>query len=231
VASTYSSAGIPSTEFSAASYFQNALDYAPSSTNKVTPAAFSFLFGVTPFPTQGNGALLSTLKTANINVVGTGAEGGISDAILLWGTTMDGRQFTYWYSVDWAQINSDLNVSNTVINGSNDPINPLYYNQQGINTIQQTLANTMSSAITFGMAAGTVIQTAYTGPQLSQALSNGTFSDQIVVNAVPFIPYLTASPADYKTGTYNGLSVVYITQNGFVSISFNINVTDFVVGA
>lgn len=228
VASVYSSSGIPSTEFSAASYFYASLNYKPSTSNKVTPAAFTFLYGVTPFPTQGNSSLLSTLKTAKINIVGTGAEGGISNTILLWGTTMDGRQFTYWYSVDWAQINTDLDVSNAVINGSNNPANPLYYNQPGINTLQQVAASTMSDAISFGMAAGTVIQTAYTGTELQNALNNGTFSNQIVVNAVPFITYLTENPDDYATGTYDGFTIIYITQNGFISLLFNLNVTDFV---
>src|SRR5579859_3604940 len=89
VASFYSSAGIPSTEFSHAADFQHDLNYNPSTTNKVTPNAFAFLFGVTPFPTRGNAALLSTLQAAFINIVGSGAEGGISDTILLYGTTME----------------------------------------------------------------------------------------------------------------------------------------------
>ena len=222
---------IPVIEFSAASAFQVRLRQQPSSTNKVTPYAFSYLFGVTPYPTKGTAPLLSALKAAAINIVGTGAEGGISNTILLWGTSMDGRDGLYWYSVDWAQINSDLNISNTIINGSNNPINPLYYDQNGINRLQDTVVATMNSAVTVGLAPGSVIRTTLTGPALDAALDGGTFSDQIVVNAVPFIPYLQTNPSDYKTGTYAGLSVIYIPSRGFIQILFNLNVTDFAATA
>ena len=223
--------GIPLTEFDAAFGFYNRLSQNPSSTNRATPFAFAEGYGVTPYPTKGNSALFSTLKTDNVNWIGTGAQGGISTAILYWGVNKDGRDGLYWYSVDWAQINASLNLANAIINGSNNPLNPLYYSQQGINSLQDVVAQTMQSAVTFGLAQGSVIKTALTGPALSQAIANGTFSNQIVVNAVPFIPYLQASPSDYKTGTYNGLSVVYIPSNGFKAILFNLNVTDFAAAA
>jgi hypothetical protein len=219
---------IPVTEFSAAAAFQTSLSYAPSSTNRMNPFAFSYLFGVTPYPTRGNSVLLTALKTAGVNVVGTGAEGGISNTILLWGTTMDGRDFTYWYSVDWIQLNADLTVSNAVINGSNNPLSPLYYDQNGINVLQDSLVQLMRNAITFGLATGTVGRATLDGPALTQALDDGTFADQDVVNAVPFITYTTENPGDYKIGRYAGLSVVCIPARGFIQIVINIQITDFI---
>ena len=230
VGSQYTSAGIPSTEFSLAAAFWVALNYNPSVTNKVTPFAFSFLFGVTPFPIQGNSALLTILQNAKINIIGTGAQGGIANTLITLGTTADGNQFTYWYSVDWAQINGAQAVANAVINGSNNPVNPLYYNQQGINTLQQVLAAVMTSAVTFGMALGSVKQTNFASASaFQQGLTTGNYNGMIVVNAVPFVPYSAANPTHYALGIYNGLSVSYITQNGFLSITFNIAVTQFVV--
>src|SRR5262249_32377619 len=44
LASLYASAGIPSQEFSLATAFYRWLNYDPSSSNKVTPFAFGFLF-------------------------------------------------------------------------------------------------------------------------------------------------------------------------------------------
>lgn len=227
--SSYTSSGIAAgTEFSAAAPFFVVLNYAPSTTNKVTPTAFSFLTGVTPFPTQGNGSLLAALKAAGVNTVGTGAEGGISNAILNWGTTMDGRDFTYWYSVDWVQINVDLAIANAIINGSNNPINPLYYNQDGINRLQQVAARVMNNGVTFGLVLGAVKQTQFDGPALGAALSAGTFDNLTDVNAIPFVPYSAANPNDYAIGQYNGLSTEYTPARGFVGITYNINVTDFV---
>lgn len=229
VGSPRANSAIPVTEFSIAAAAWVALHYKPSSTNKVPPYAFSFIFGVTPFPTHGNNPLLATFKTLGINVVSTGAEGGITNTILLWGTTMDVRDFTYWYSIDWAQLNSDFNLTNAIINGSNDPVNPLYYSQDGINRLQDVVVNTMNSAITVGLANGRVTRVSLNALDFIAGLDAGNFAGQIVVNAVPLIPYLQANPGDYKIGEYDGLSVAYIPNRGFVHIVLSILVSDFLV--
>lgn len=218
----------PDAEFTLASAFYVSLAYRPSPTNKVTPFSFSFLFGVTPYPTKGNSALLATLKAAGVNYVGTGAEGGIETAILLWGTTLDLRGFTYWYSVDALQIYSDVNIANAVINGSNNPQNPLYYNQDGIDRLQGVEAATLNSLVSWGLANGQVVQTAYTSTELSDAIAAGQFNGKLYVNAIPFLDYAKSNPGDYKIGEYDGLSAGYIAQNGFIHILFNVNVSDFV---
>ena len=216
-------------EFTAAAGFYKSLSYAPSSANLMTPFAFSFLFGVTAWATQGNSAILTTLKAANVNIVLTGAEGGISNDILEWGTTMDGSDFMEWYSADWIQINLVLNLANAVINGSNDPINPLYYSQFGIETLQDVAVATATAGVSFGLGNGTVTQSALTGLQLAQAIAVGTFDGDINVNAVPFVPYLQGSPGDYAIGKYAGLSVLWIVNRGFTNIVVNLNISDFPV--
>lgn len=196
-------ASAPATEFSLAGPLYKALSYNPSNTNKVAPFAFQFLSGVTAF--TGSKATQQLLRTANCNYVGTGAEGGISNKLILWGVTADGRDYTYWYSVDWVQININLSLSNAIINGSNNPINPLYYNQAGINTLQKVAQGTVNSGIAFGLV-----------------LAPAT------VQAVPFITYVTDNPSDYSIGKYAGLSLTYTPARGFTQIIFNVNVTDFV---
>jgi hypothetical protein len=228
VQSRYASAGVPAAEFSHASDFFVTLNYEPSTTNKVTPFAFSFLYGVTPFPIQGNSALIETLNDSNVNYVGTGAEGGITGTIIFNGHNMDGRPFNYWYSVDWMAINVKQSLANAIINGSNNPINPLYYNQDGINRLQQAAASTAGSAVTFGLALGKVLQVGLSGPAFSQNLNAGVYAGNVVINAIPFTIYLTDSPGDYRAGTYDGLSITYPPQRGFESITVDINVTDFV---
>jgi hypothetical protein len=220
--------GIPTLEFSLAAAFYRALAYRPSNTNKVAPMAFGYVFGVTPYPTRGNNTLLTSLKAASCNYIGTGAEGGITNTIFLWGTTQDGRDFTYWYSIDWMQLTAAQALANEVINGANNPVNPLYYDQPGINRLQARLAGVVTNAVTFGLATGTVIQTELDGPSLDQALDANSFVDQAVVNAVPFVPYVTASPTDYREGTYQGLTIIYIPARGFISIVLNIVASDFV---
>lgn len=228
VASYYASTGAPVTEQSLAAAFYTTLNYNPSSTNKVTPLAFSYQFGVTPFPRSGNAALLTALKAASVNYIDTGSEGGIVNSILKWGHTMDGRPFNYWYSIDWVQINLQLNLANEIINGSNNPINPLYLDQNGINRLQARAAQVMGTAITVGLALGTVAQSELNGPAFNAALNAGTFALTAVVNAVPFVDYYTTNPGDYKIGVYNGLSVTYIPLRGFEAVTVNVNASDFI---
>ena len=197
----------PATEFTCAAAFWRTLSYNPSTTNQVAPTAFAFVFGVTPYPTKGNAALLATLKAAFINIVQIASEGGISDTILTYGTTKDGRDFTYWYSVDWVQINIDLDLSNEIINGSNNPQAPLYYDQNGINRLQARAQQTMTNGVAYGLVL-----------------------PPVKVTAVPFPQYVLQNPSDYPEGVYNGLAVTYTPQRGFTAITFNVQVTDFPAG-
>jgi len=218
---------IPPTEFSVASPFWDLLNTQPSNTNRVAPFSYRYAYGVTAYPTFGNSALLTLINNANGNYIATGAEGGISNTIVYGGQYADGNPINYWYAADWAQITVDLNVSNAVINGSNNPINPLYFNQQGINRLQQVAANTMLSGITFGMVLNPVVQTGLDGNALANALDAGTYDYNTVVNAVPFIAYTTANPGDYSIGKYAGFSISFSPLLGFTQITFNINVSNF----
>jgi hypothetical protein len=202
VVSVIQDVSAPVTEWSAAAMMYNALNYNPSDTNKVAPMAFQYVSGVTAF--TGTNAQQQALKTVNVNYIGTGAEGGISNTLVLWGVTCDGKDYTYWYSVDWVQININLSISNAIINGSNNPINPLYYNQAGINTLQKVAQGTMNSGIAYGLVL---------------APAN--------VQAVSFNTYVTDNPSDYAIGKYAGLSVTYTPARGFIQIIFNVNVSSF----
>jgi len=184
----------PSTEFSAAAVFHATLSYNPSSSNLASPLAFTYLYGVTPYVLSN--AVQTTMKTNGVNWVSTGAQGGINLELVVWGTTMDLNPWNYWYSVDWISINVALYLSGAVINGSNNPTNPLYYNQAGINTLQKVAQATVNNGISFGLI-----------------LSPAT------VNAVPFSTYVQQNPSDYSTGTYNGLSCTFVPLRGFESIT------------
>jgi hypothetical protein len=229
VASLYASSGTTSTEFSLAAPLQTVLNLSPSSVNRVTQLDYAFLFGVTPFISQGTNSLTTTLENAFVNYVGTGAEGGISQAIIIPGTTMDGNDFSsFWYSVDWVQINADINVANAVINGSNNPVNPLYYDQAGINALQAVIASTMNSGISFGLVNGTVVQTSLDGPTLDANINAGLYVGMTVVNAVPFITYSEENPGDYKIGRYAGFSIIYVPQLGFAHIVIDVIVEELI---
>ena len=219
--------GIPALEFSLAGALYASLSYRPGPLNRVSPFCFQYVFGVTAYPTVGNGALLTALKASNTNIIGTGAEGGLSNTMILWGVTQDGRDFSYWYSVDYTQINAHIVLANEVINGANNRVNPLYYDQNGINRLQARLTQLMTNEITFGLAVGSVLGVELDAQAFQQALDSNQFTAQAVVNAIPFVAYAGANPTDYKTGRYAGLTIVYIPQRGFTQIVLNVVVSDF----
>jgi hypothetical protein len=221
--------GIALTEFSMGAAFNAALSYNPGPNQLMTSFNNKFLFGVTPYPTQGNAALLATLAAANVSVVGTGAEGGISTATISGGKTLDGHDFSYWFEVDWVVIQSHLALANYVLNnGANNPVNPLGFNQDGIDRLQDVEVALMQSACAFGIAQGNVTQAALTPTQLGQALDNDVYEDQNVVNAVPFLPYNELNPNDYSLGKYAGLTVVMIPQAFFQQIVVQLLVTNLI---
>jgi hypothetical protein len=219
----------PNGEFTLAAMFYNALAYRPSNTNRISPMAFKFLYGVTEYPQKNNGPILRNFKSANTNYVSTGAEGGISFTMVYEGVTLDGHDyFNWWYTIDWVQIEINLNLSNAIINGSNNPLAPLYYNQDGINYLEVVLLHTMQSAQTFGMVLGKIEMTGYDGPDLTAAINGGQFAGKCNVNAVPFLNYTLANPGDYKIGEYDGLSTLFIPARGFIHILVNVVATDLI---
>lgn len=227
VQSQFASAGVPATEFSCAAPFWATLNSKPSSTNKVPPLNNRFLSGVTPFPTQGNAALLATLNAANINVVGTGSAGGISEATLIGGNMMDGKPWNYWYAVDWVQVNAQLNLNAYVINGANSTINPVDYDQDGINGGQQNITSTMSTGISAGLVLNPIKQTQLGAQAYQAALDAGTYRGYTVVNADPFASYTEENPSDYANGVYNGYAITFTPLRGFASITINITASNF----
>ncbi|MDK1204196.1 hypothetical protein [Cronobacter turicensis] len=219
---------IGATEFSMAAPFQSSLANDPGSSNMVPPMAYRFMYGVTEYPPAGNGTLLKTLQDNNINYIGTAAEGGLSNKMLVAGHMLDGMPFNYWYSVAWCAINLELDLANEIINGSNTNISPLYYDQQGIGRLQRRALKTLRSGISYGLILGQVIDTQLPQEAFNEAFDKGTYAGNAVINAVPFTSYTSLNQSDYADGKYNGLSAVVTPRRGFESITFNLNVTNFV---
>jgi hypothetical protein len=224
-----SNATNPNGEFTMAAMFYNAMAFRPSQINRVAPMAFKYLYGVTAYPTKNNGPLLKSFKTNSTNYVATGAEGGISYNIVYEGVTRDGNDyFNWWWTIDWVQININLNLSNAIINGSNNPFAPLYYNQDGINFLETNLYNTMLSASTLGMVLGPITMTGLNQPDLQNQILLGVFEGMCDVNAVQFVDYVNANPGHFKIGEYDGLSVLFIPARGFIHILVSVTATNLV---
>lgn len=192
----------PSTEFTAAAWFYNWLVNNPNASNKLAPMQYRTLYGVTPWPASGSSAEINTLLTANVNLVLTGAEGGLSTAAIFPGRVMSGDQGSAWFGMDWLQIQEKRTLAAAIIDGSNSNP-PLLYDQDGINTLESIAQNIANNGVTFG------------------CILSG------VVSAIPFYTYSQQNPTDYNAGIYNGLSCDATFQNGFDSITFNIEAIQF----
>ena len=202
---TLPSPNAPLQEFSAAAIFWSSLAYNPNASNLAHPFEYTYVYSVTPYNTLTN-AQQTALLANGVNWVGTGAQGGISNTLIEGGTFMDLNPFNYWYCVDWLSINVAQALSAAIINGSNLPTNPLYYNQAGINTLQKVAQATVNNGISFGLI-------------LSPAN----------VVATPFTTYVAQHPGDYATGTYNGLSLTFVPLRGFSSITIYLTASNIPV--
>jgi hypothetical protein len=205
------------------------MNFRATAVTRVAPMCFKYIYAVTPYPLQNNGPLLLSFKENFINYIQTGSEGGINYTDVYQGVTADGFDyFNWWWTIDWVQININLDLTNAIINGSNNPLAPLYYDQPGINTLEAVLAQTMKNGGSFGMVNGLVVQTELNSPDLATAIAAGTYAGQCNVNAVPFIDYSIQNPSDYGQGEYDGLSTLFIPARGFVHILVQVVATDIV---
>jgi len=194
----------PATEFSAAAVLYDTLSADPGPVSLVAPLSFRYVFGVTPYstltPTQ-----ITTFKAAGLNWIGTGAEGGISNTLIVNGQFGDLNPWNYWYSVDWMIIQQDLALSGAVINGSNNPTNPLYYNQDGINRLQKVAQSVVNNGVSFGLVLN---------------------SPKATVTAIPFTTYVAQEPGDYAIGKYAGLALSFTPARGFQQIVVQLTVSN-----
>lgn len=221
---------IPATEFSLASAFGTALKATPSSTNKVPPLSYAPSFGTTAYPIRGNQSIFDELASAKVGWIGTGQEGGISSNIIFQGLMSDGNFWNFWYSVDWMQVQTKLALANEVINGSASSVNPLYYNQQGINRLQNRAVRVAQQGVSAGLGNGQVISTQLPVNDFLANYNAGAYNGQIVINAEPFLTYSSENPNDYGIGRYAGLSCIWIPQNPFLNVFFNLQATTLITG-
>ncbi len=192
-----------STEFQPASFFYDWLVNNPSASNKLAPMAYRYQYGVTPWVQSANSATINNILSAYGNLIGTGAEGGISNAISFKGTLMDGSQASWWYGIDWFQIQVKQALAAAIINGSNSNP-PLLYDQNGINTLLGVAQQVGNNTVTFGCALS------------------------VTITAIPFFTYQQQNPTSYAAGYYGGFSATVVGQNGFLTLTFNLEAVQFV---
>jgi hypothetical protein len=191
---------LPALEFSASTVAFMFSSLKPSAVARIQPFNFRFVQDATPYASASSG-LLTAIAASNTNVVIPATAGGLTENMLLGGQTSDGNAINLWYGPDYASLNVTQALTNELINGSNDSINPLYYSQEGINRLVARCTQTLNSCITVG---------AILGP--------------ITVNSIDFATYVSTFPDDYEQGIYNGISFTIVPARGFNGITYNMSV-------
>lgn len=192
----------PATEFTCAFPFYQWLVNNPKAATPLAPMSYRYGYGVTAWDPKNNEATITNILSNYTNLVYPGSEGGLSNSCLFKGMVESGTQASWWYGIDWMQIQVKQALAAAILNGSNSNP-PLLYNQNGINTLQKVAQNVANSAVTFGCALSAVI------------------------SATSFADYTTANPNDYAAGIYDGLSATVVGQNGFLSITFALDAVQF----
>lgn len=195
------------TECPIACFFGLLINRSPNVLSRSAQFKFNQVNGVTAYPLTLQDA--SVFKAANLNYIDTGAEGGLSNTILKWGATGDGRDMQYWYNVDWVRINLRLFIANEVLNGSiANAANPLLYDQTGIDRLRNKSKSVMDIGTSYGIVNASAATT---------------------VSAIDFLTYGKQNPTHYRLGIYNGISVTFTPAAGFAQITIGVLATDFIV--
>ncbi|MDR8054211.1 hypothetical protein [Burkholderia cenocepacia] len=184
----------------------------PTSTQKLLPIAPRVINGVQPgkwTPTER-----TLLQQYSFNYPDAGIEAGLTNTLLKGNAYASGDFFEYWYASDATAIRVHLALTNAIVNGNENAINPIKFDQRGIERLQQVAQSTIDALV----AAGVLLPA-------NQVTGTG------IVNAVDFLTYTNQNPSDYRTGVYRGLSVTVIPSRGFTHVTFNMAVTDLVNNA
>ena len=181
----------------------------PTATQKLLPLGPRPVFGVQP--SKWTSAERGLFLKYFVNYPDVGTEAGLTSTVLKGNTYASGDFFEYWYASDKTAINEHLALANAIVNGNANAINPLKFDQRGIERLQQVAQVTIDSLV----AAGVLLPA-------NQATGTG------IVNAVDFLTYTNQNPSDYHKGIYRGLSVTVIPARSFTHVTFNMAVTDLV---
>jgi len=191
-----------STEFAAAGPFYQELANDPTPLTRLAQLGYRFMFGITPWKSAGNQPAITAILSAYGNLIGEAAETGLSDSILYKGYTMDGKQASWWYGIDWFQIQVKQALAAAIVLGSNE-YPPLDYDQNGIDRLTTVAEEVLLAAIRCGCARSGVI------------------------SAIPYGKYKIANPGDVSAGIYNAFSATIAGPNGFSTITFAIDAVQF----
>lgn len=171
-----------------------------SGNNKASPLNFKILQGFKFNPI--NRVLLNKLTQYPANFIFN----EVGYATIGNGRYTNGDAWDYWYQWDLTQLALQQKITQLLINGVNNPVNVIRFDQQGIDIINASVKSTLSEYIQLGC-----INT------YAMALNpaNNTLVGLNNINTIDFNTYISQYPDKYQNEIYDGISF-YVLINRYI---------------
>lgn len=175
--------------------------YNLSVSNPLSLLQWKTVYGITPRDRLSN-SLVDALNENGCSWIGSLN----NNTVVLGGMVADGQNWESYFALDTFIFRLTVDIASMMIQASNNPLQSISFNQNGINIIKNKLVAISNTMLSFGVLDnfGSDYDT-----NTNAILNTGEWS------AIDFAAYKANQYEDWKNGIYNGASC-YVTIRHFV---------------
>lgn len=175
--------------------------YNLSVSNPLSLLQWKTVYGITPRDRLSN-SLVDALNENGCSWIGSLN----NNTVVLGGMVADGQNWESYFALDTFIFRLTVDIASMMIQASNNPLQSISFNQNGINIIKNKLVAISNTMLSFGVLDnfGSDYDT-----NTNAILNTGEWS------AIDFATYKANQYEDWKNGIYNGASC-YVTIRHFV---------------
>lgn len=175
--------------------------YNLSVSNPLSLLQWKTVYGITPRDRLSN-SLVDALNENGCSWIGSLN----NNTVVLGGMVADGQNWESYFALDTFIFRLTVDIASMMIQASNNPLQSISFNQNGINIIKNKLVAISNTMLSFGVLDnfGSDYDT-----NTNAILNTGEWS------AIDFAAYKANQYQDWKDGIYNGASC-YVTIRHFV---------------
>ena len=175
--------------------------YNLSVSNPLSLLQWKTVYGITPRDRLSN-SLINALNENGCSWIGSLN----NNTVVLGGMVADGQNWESYFALDTFIFRLTVDIASMMIQASNNPLQSISFNQNGINIIKNKLVAISNTMLSFGVLDnfGSDYDT-----NTNAILNTGEWS------AIDFATYKANQYQDWKDGIYNGASC-YVTIRHFV---------------
>lgn len=179
-----------------------------SSSTPATALNYKQVDGVNPYEYN------SAMKTSLIDTPATFVSNMAGNNVILNGLCADGKAWDYYYYWWLTEYRVHSKVTTLLLNGANNPVSAIKFNQDGIDTISSNIVAVLKEAQEQGVI---------TNFAKSYDQATGTFTDSGSIVAPTYYEYIRDYPDEYAKEVLGGISC-YIQIGKFVrQVQWNVS--------